>query len=125
MPDGMSDQESSRIRRIAGWGIVGLVAVVGISITLSFYFAPRPGGAFYYPFFPVHFGWLGGIFLIFIVFWVARWFLWPWRRWDYRTYSRNAGDEAHNIVRARYAKGEITKEQYESMMRDLERKRKE
>ena len=122
MPDGMSDQESSRIRRIAGWGIVGLVAVVGISIALSFYFAPRPGGAFYYPFFPFHFGWLGGIFLIFIVLWIARWFLWPWRRWDCRTYSRNAGDEAHNIVRARYAKGEITKEQYESMMRDLARK---
>jgi len=121
MPDGMSDQESSRIRRIAGWGIVGLVAVVGISIALSFYFAPRPGGVFYHPFFPFHFGWLGGIFLIFIVFWIARWFLWPWRRWD-RTYSRNAGDEAHNIVRARYAKGEITKEQFESMIRDLERK---
>lgn len=60
----MSDQESNRIRRIVGWGIVGLIVVIGLSITLSlYYFAPwRPGGGFDYPFFfsfPFHFGWLG------------------------------------------------------------------
>jgi hypothetical protein len=81
----MSDQESNRIRRIVGWGIVGLIAVIGLSIALSlyYYFAPwRPGGDFDYPFFffPFHFGWLGAIILIFIVFLVARWFFWAWRR---------------------------------------------
>jgi len=116
----MSDQESNRIRRIAGWGIIGLIAVMGISIALSFYFAPRPAGPFYYPFFPFHFGWLGGIFLIFLLFWIARWFFWPWRGgyYSYRFQHRNA----ESILKERYAKGEITREQFEQMMHDLERK---
>jgi putative membrane protein len=115
----MSDQESNRIRRIVGLGIVGLIAVIGVSIALSFYFGPRPPGAFYYPFFPFHFGWLGGIFLIFIVFWIARWFFWPWRGGYYCKYQHS---NAESILKERYAKGEITKEQFEQMMRDLERK---
>src|SRR5215207_418342 len=115
----MSHQESNRIRRIVGWGIIGLIAVIGISIVLSLYFALRPLGTFYYPFFPFHFGWLGGIFLIFILFWVARWLFWPWR-WNYSPYSQFR-DDAHDILRQRYAKGEITKEQLEQMMHDLER----
>ena len=114
----MSNQESNRIRRIVGWGIVGLIAVIGVSIVLSLYFVPRPPGAFYYPFFPLHFGWLGGIFLIFIVFWLARWFFWPWRGGYYSYPHRQRADPA-SIVRERYAKGEITKEQFEQIMRDL------
>jgi len=97
--------------------------MIGVSIALSYYFNLRLQGIFYYSFLvPFHFGWLGAMFLIFIIFWVARWFFWPWRRWDYRPYSQNAGYEARNILRARYARGEITKEQYESMMHDLEPK---
>ena len=122
----MSDQESNRIRRIVGWSIVGLIAVIGLSIALSlYYFAPwRPGGGFDYPFFftfPFHFGWLGAIFLIFIVFLVARWFFWPWREGGggYYSYQHQQRPDAASIVRERYAKGEITREQFEQMMRDL------
>jgi putative membrane protein len=104
------------MRRIIGWSIVGLIAVIGISIALSFYFSPRLGTS-HYPFFPFRFGWLGGIFLIFIVFLVAKWFLWPWRGW-YRYENRTA----ESILKERYARGEITKEQFEQMMSDLERK---
>lgn len=109
----MSDQESNRIRRFVGWAIVGLMAVIGALIALSFYFAPRP-------FIPFHFGWLGGIFLIFIVFWVARWLLWPWRGgyYSYRYQNRNA----ESIIKERYAKGEITREQFEQMMSDVQNK---
>ena len=118
----MSNQESNRIRRIVGWGIIGLIAVIGISIALSLYFVSwRPGG-FYYPFFfPFHFGWLGGIFLIFIVFWIARWFFGPWGGGGggYYSYPHQQRADAASIVRERYAKGEITKEQFEQMMRDL------
>ena len=122
--DNMSDQESNRIRRIIGWGIIALIAVIGLSVALSLYFAPwRPGGGFGYPFFfPFHFGWLGGIFLIFIVFLIARWFLWPWRgaRGGYYSYSHHQQrPDAASIVKERYAKGEITKEQFEQMIRDL------
>ena len=121
----MSIQESNRIRRIVGWGIIGLIAVVGLSIALSLYFAPRPlGGFFHYPFFfSFHFGWLGAIFLIFIVFMITRWFFGPWRgrggEEGYYSYQHQQRPDAVLIVRERYAKGEITKEQFEQMMRDL------
>jgi hypothetical protein len=77
----MSDsQRSDRVKQIIGWGLIGLITVIGLSIALSLYFAPwRPGG-FSHSFFPFHFGWLGGIFLIFIVFMIARWFFWPLER---------------------------------------------
>ena len=91
---------------------MGLIAVIGVSIALSVYFAPsgREG------FFPFHFGWLGGIFAIFLVFWIARWFFWPWRwRGGYRYEHRSA----ESILKERYARGEITKGQFEEMMRDL------
>jgi putative membrane protein len=111
----MSDRESSGIRRIIGWSIIGLIVIIGIPIALSFYFS-RSLEAFYYPFFfPFRFGWLGGIFLIFIVFWIARWFFWPWRGWYMYEHTN-----AESILKERYAKGEITKEQFEQVMRDLE-----
>lgn len=113
----MSSQESYRIRRVIGWGIVGLIVVIGVSIALSAFTSGGRGG-----FFPFHFGWLGGIFLILVVFWIARWFFWPWGRWGHRPYWQNADDEARNILRARYARGEITKEQYDAMMHDLGQK---
>jgi len=123
----MSDQESNRIRRIVGWSLIGLIAIIGISIALSFYFAPRPLGGFHYPFFfPFHFGWLGDIFLIIIVVLIARWlFFWPWRGGrlggeGYYSYpQQQQRPDAGSIVRERYAKGEITREQFEQMMRDL------
>lgn len=118
----MSDQESNRIRRVVGWGIIGLIAVIVLSIALSLYFAPwRPGGGFDYPFFfPFHFGGLGAIFLILIVFLVARWFFWPWRGGGFYSYpDQQSQNTAASIVRERYAKGEITKEQFEQIMRDL------
>jgi putative membrane protein len=116
----MSEQESNRIRRIVGWGIVGLIAVIGLLIALSLYFAPwRPGGFDYSLFFfPFHFGWLGAIFLIFIVFLIAKWLIWPWRG-GYYPHPHQQRVDATSIVRERYAKGEITKEQFEQMLRDL------
>ena len=86
----MSNQESDCNRRIVGWGIIGFMAVIGVSIALSLYLAPWRTGGLSYSFFPFHFGWVGGIFLIFIVFWIARWFFWPWRGGGRRYYSSSA-----------------------------------
>lgn len=108
----MNEQDSDRIRRIVGWVIVGLIVVVGAAIAMSAFVYGGRGW-----FFPFHFGWLGGIFLLLIIFWIARWFFWPWRRGWYRYEHRGA----QSILKERYAKGEITKEQFEQMMHDLRR----
>jgi putative membrane protein len=117
----MSDQESNRNRRIVGWGIIGLMAMIGVSIALSLYLAPWRTGGLSYPFFPFHFGWVGGIFLIVIVFLIARWFFWPWRGGGYYPYPHQQRPDAASIVKERYAKGEITKEEFEQILRDLRR----
>jgi putative membrane protein len=120
--DSMSDNQSDRIIQIAGWGIIGLIVAIGVSILLSLYFAPwRPGGFSSHFFFPFHFGWLGTIFLIFIVILIARWFFGPWRggRGGYYSYPQEQTPDAVSIVKERYAKGEITKEQFDQIMGDL------
>ncbi len=82
-------------------------------------FSSKPSEEFYYyPFFPFRFGWLGGIFLILLLFWVARWSFWPWRGRDGYAY-RYPTKDPESILKERYARGEITKEQFEQIMRDL------
>src|SRR5215469_11574301 len=121
----MNDQESKSLRRYVVWGLLGLIILVGASIAASVvFFVSRSSATSYpffpFPFFPFHFGFLGIILLLFIIFWVARWGFWPWngRRRDYYSEYRDQADE---ILRERYAKGEITKEQFEQMMQDLKR----
>jgi len=120
----MSEWQTDRTRKIIGWSIVGVIAAIGVSVVVSLLLAPQlsSGYHYYYPFFPFRFGWLGGIFVIFLIFIVARWLLWPWRGrgWGYYRYPpQQYRQDAESIVRERYAKGEITKEQFEQMLRDL------
>ena len=74
---------------------------------------------FYRPFFLWPFGWLFGLFLLFFLF---RFLFWPWGwGWGYRRHWDD--DRAYMILRERYAHGELSKEQFEAMMRDLEQHR--
>jgi putative membrane protein len=117
----MNVQESTGVGEYVAWGLVGLIIHVGVSIATSLiFFASRSSGNFYPPiqFFPFHFGLFSGIFLIFIIFLIARLLFWPWRRYNSNSYSRDRGD-ACEILKERYAKGEITKEQFEQIMLDL------
>ena len=63
----MNDQEWKRLRGFIGWGILGLIILVGASIVASLvFFGPRSYGTFhpFFPaFFPFHFGLLGGLFV--------------------------------------------------------------
>jgi len=91
------------------------VVVIAVSVIVRVLSPGAPGGVW------VPFYGLWPLFLLFALSWAVRWFFWPWG-WG-RGYSRRGywhGDESYYILRARYARGEITKEQYDQMMRDLE-----
>ena len=83
------------------------------TITAPYYGYPYYGWWFFFPF--------GFFFLVILIFAVIRLIFWPWG-WGgrgRRGYWYRYGD-AREILRQRYARGELTKEQYEQMMRDLE-----
>jgi putative membrane protein len=121
----MNDQKCIRARGFIAWGVFGLIVLVAASIIASMlFFGPRSPGTLY-PFspaffFPFHFGWIGGIFIILLVLLIAKWVFLPWRNGNLPgSYSRPHDDGAYSILKERYAKGEITKEQFEQMMLDL------
>jgi putative membrane protein len=118
---------SSHTRRGAvGWMIGALVilALLAVFAGSFFFYGPMTGQYGYYPrpffFFP-----FGFVFFI-IIFFVVRGLFWGWG-WGWRGgYSRgywhhggHYGD-ATEILKQRYAKGEITKDQFDQMMRDLQ-----
>jgi len=118
-----------RTRLPFGWGIVALIAILAILVVGGLAFgveraasAPAAIGYPYYGFFPFGFFFFpfGFIFFFIIVFFVFRFLFWGWG-WGgrYRWYGRYWGGPAE-ILKERYARGEITKEQFEQMMRDLE-----
>lgn len=120
MQNNQGNMDNSR-RRIIGPVIGGLIILllVGIFVRPFFFTAPRLYGYYYYPrpfflFFPIIF--------IMLIFFAARWFFWGWgwRRGYYRGYGHHI--DATEILKQRYAKGEITKEQFDQMMKDLTEK---
>lgn len=100
--------------------LVAVAVFVLISLVVSaFFFTFRSISRVYFPFFwyyPFFFP-FGLIFAFFILFGLLRWLFWPWG-WGPRRRHRGYRDEYH-ILRVRYARGEITKEQFEQMTRDL------
>ena len=97
-------------------GVVALLLIVGASFVFLGFFTPRPFSG-YYPLFPFGFFW--AFLLIFFLFGILRWTLWGWG-WRRRGYYGRHYDPAHRILRERYARGEITKEQLDQMTRDLD-----
>ena len=91
---------------------------VGIIVSLVYVAFGSPQGP-NGPWFPFFGFW--AFLWIFILFGALRWFLWP--RWGYGWgYGRGYGwgGSPRTIVLERYARGEITKDQLDQMMRDLD-----
>jgi len=106
------------------WLAIGMVILILVWVAASIVSTvTHPMGMypyqFYHPFF-FPFGIFFGIFMIFIVFGALKWIFRPWRWGRRRRYWRYR-DESYYILRERYARGEITKEQYEQMMQDLQK----
>jgi len=101
-------------RRLALLWITVFLVVVGIIVATNLVL--RPVG--YYPWYPLGFAWIWIPFAFFFLFFVLRWFFWP-GGWGYpRGYWLSV--DAYSILRERFARGEITKEQFEQMSRDLQ-----
>jgi putative membrane protein len=113
-----SEMETSRYRRSGQrWALVWISAflgVIGVIVVANLVF----GSPVYYRWFPFGFGWIWIPFAFFFLFFALRWFFWPWG-WGYRS-GYWTGDDAYRILRERFARGEITREQFEQMSRDLE-----
>jgi putative membrane protein len=95
-----------------------LISVLFANFAHPYYYPgmmPYYGGGFFFPFFFP----FGFIFFIFIIFALSRLLFWPWG-WRRGYWYRH--DEAADILRQRYARGEITKDQFAQMMRDLEQR---
>ena len=101
--------------------LVVIVVLIMVPLVLSaIFYALRPMGRAYFPFmmpypFFFPFGWVFGFL---ILFFILRWIFWPWG-WGHRGRYRGYRDEYH-ILRVRYARGDISKEQFDQMTRDLQ-----
>ncbi len=111
-------------------GLAVMLALVGVALFLVL-LSPETFG--YHPATGIGpFGVFGGLFLIFfilfIVLWIVRIGMWSSRSRGYGNYNRGGGGggggryRAFAIARERYARGEITREQYDQILQDLQRR---
>src|SRR6266705_149817 len=116
-----ADRDFVRHRRFIGWGIAAFLFLIGVALVIGLIVRAIVGpgaGIGYFPFFFFPFGFF--IFVFFLFFLFRGRGGWGWR--GYPMYGRYhyGPDGAAEILRRRYASGEITKDQFDHMMRDIE-----
>lgn len=118
-----------RERNNPGWILVPVAVVVALIIAfigLSLYFRSVSATSYYDG--PPFFGWwfpFGGFFfipIIILVFFGFRWFFWGGGRWWSCVYPGQYHDAALDTLRQRFARGEITKEEFDDAARKLQQK---
>ena len=112
---------------ILGWALAAVAAFLIVAAlvtwaTFALFSGPRmmyiygyPGPGYFPFFFP--FGFLILLLVILLVFRLIFWRSWGWGYWRRRGYY---GLDSKEILKRRYARGEITKEQFEQMLRDID-----
>ena len=130
-PEGMGDRPR---RRGIHWLpiIIGLIFVIAATVLLLVLLYPATFG-FPAPSTPYRFGEFGGFFIFFfillVLFFIVRVAFWSTRSSRYgRRYGGNSNDGYEHpnrpamVARMRYARGEITQQQYDQIMKDLGRR---
>jgi putative membrane protein len=99
--------------------VLAVILVVGIATAFFFYghaaVGAYPGYGWWFPF-----PWFFVFPAIFLVFFAFRWIFWGGWGWRGGWYYGQYDDTALRILKERFARGEITKEQFEQMTKDLE-----
>jgi putative membrane protein len=112
-----SNREFRRSRSFWTW--IPLIIVAGIAsvLAIAYFFGAFPADS-YPPFY--YFPWwiIFPLFFFGLFFFAFRWW-WGWGWWGSRGYYYY-NDPALQVLRERFARGELTKEQYEQMRKDLE-----
>jgi len=99
---------------VAIFSLIALVAIRGYPTPPAYSGYPMMGGWFFWPF---------GIVVFFLfLFLIFRFIFWGWGGggWRRRYWPGYGYGDAREILRQRYARGEISKEQFDQMTRDLE-----
>ena len=120
---------NSNLARIFVIGLVVLFILIGIAAVIGAIMNPHSVIDYTGGWVGIEWGVVGTLIGLFFTFiWMIVWFAGPigWMSRSYRYSSRNRWtwwdhDEALEILRERYARGEITKEQYDKMSEDLEK----
>jgi uncharacterized membrane protein len=102
------------------YGLGAMFVLIGLAVVVGELYPGAGAASTTGPMFG--FGWVSNVFAILFAVWIFSWiFGWGWRgsrRHRYRGWYPD--DNAYQIIKERYAKGEITKEQFDQMMRDLQ-----
>jgi putative membrane protein len=96
--------------------VIGVVSVAAFLSVRGLVYGP---GAWAYWWFP--FGWFAIIPALLLLFFAIRMFFWSALGWGWGGgwYRGARFDPALEVLRERFASGEVTKDQYEQMRRDL------
>ncbi|MDG7005067.1 MAG: SHOCT domain-containing protein [Nitrososphaerota archaeon] len=101
--------------------LVAIVAFFGTMLASGYYMPMMVAGYPFYGWFFFPFGFAFFVISAVIVFRLIFWGFggWGWRRRYWHSAPYGYGD-AQEILRQRYARGEITKDQFDQMMKDIE-----
>ena len=115
-------REDDGCERAVEVGIAIMFVLMGVAVVFAVYLGR---GTFSMGFFPFSMiiGWAIGLLILFWImrgiFWGGWWCWWETDRHRARRSYRRHGD-AYYILKERYARGDVTRKEYEEKMKDLE-----